>query len=257
MTSDSNSNSDSDADPHEDPVETNNTTESTSTHNSASADEGLAGRWLVERYPKFSMLHDLPDAYEKFTVDAPDLVECLQQDFLQMSGLRAGACYDSVTETIAEHLGSYPVFESIHRSPNYEEETARRETLLTSFLIGHKLDETTVPTDGRTVRPDVQVVMDASVVGIFESPIGETGETVVWTNPDLLEYDYVVLCQVVDDVIYSGAVNGGFTTDRLPTHLASELSVRRKLLTEKASFYKAIYTSTIDSILNEHYESHY
>lgn len=212
------------------------------------------GAWLLDQYGMIGAPPGLPSAYTKFRVDSPNLIRALQEDLATMSAVRTRACYQSVQDTMTDVLGTPPIFEPKNAAPQFQTDTARQDAHLTSFFIGHELDVQMVPTDGRHVSRETQIILDAAVIGVVESPVGTVDETVTWVRPDLLTYDYLTVCQAVDGTIYSGTVSGDMTEDRVKGHVMGELGTRRRLLLENSSIYKSIYTPAIDSLLNEHYQ---
>lgn len=238
------------SDPDEFPDDDAN--EDVSTHR---ADSDL---WLADNYPKLLGIRGLPSEYLKFTIDSPFLVDALSDDLLQMSELRANACYTEVVETITDHMGGDPEFKALVFAPEHDSREERLNSHLTSFLIAHDLDENMLrPNEPAPLAEDAQLIIDADVAAIIESPEGTTEENMEFLNPDLLEYDYLTLCQALDGVIYSESATGRLTADSFATHLVSDLSLRLELLTENPSFYEDIYTPTVEPMLNEHHNIYY
>lgn len=218
-------------------------------------DRHFDGVQLINRYGQRFSQPELPDTYAKFGVDSPRLIAHLQADLVQMSELRSGACFRSVIENMEGHIGSPVSFERVGNESLYESPPDQQTTALTSFLVGFDVDSRMLPADGEGVSLESQLIVDAAVIGTVESGVGTTREELVWTNPDLLKYDYLVLCQVLDGVIYSSVTEGQVTPDLLSRHLAGELSTRSQLLTNDSSFYEDIYDPILDSLLNEHFHA--
>ena len=214
--------------------------------------------WLAENYPQYLGIRGLPSDYLKFTVDSPALIDDLIEDFWQMSELRAAACYQDVVDRIIDYMGDPPEFEALVFAPHHESYEAQLKSNLTSFIIGHNLDERMLNPDSHTpIMEETQLIIDAGIAGIFESPTGTTDEQLQYLNPDLLEYDYLTLCQAMDGVIYSETATGGFTVEHLVAHFVSDLTIRQDLILDDPSFYEGIYSPTIEYLLNEHHNAHY
>jgi|AntRauTorckE6833_2_1112554.scaffolds.fasta_scaffold17460_2 hypothetical protein len=224
----------------------------------ADTDSESPNLWLADNYPKYLGIRGLPSDYLKFTVDSPTIVGAMTDDLYEMSELRATACYDSVINKIEDHMDETPEFEALVFAPDQATPKDEEESHLISFLIGHSLDEQMLqPESGGRLPTDSQLIIDADVAGIIESPSGTTDEELVWMNPDLLQYDYLTLCQALDGVIYSETATGALTSEHFVMHIVSDLSLRRDLLTDDPSFYESIYTPTVEYLLNEHYDVHY
>lgn len=212
---------------------------------------------LTERYQQQWETSTLPVQYETFSLDSPHLIDSLSNDLMQMSSLRARACFNSIVDSITERANTHPQFEPVSTKPSTTTKIEQENSNLKSFFIGLSIDTNTLPTRNTGVKPGEQIILDADIVGLIESPIGDKEEKIVATSENLLDFDYIVICQVLDDVIYSSQVTGNITCERLCSHLTHELSVRSQLISQNEQIYKAIYKSTLEEVINEHYRKHY